>query len=117
MNAMIISGLVADKVMRLDVVWQNGAPWMCDNRRNIPMFAVEPALIWQIVAEMEGRGYIWTIGSGEQFSARVAAIFHKPGDPHWAEPSCWSKGDDEAMTVCLAALRALGVEASDAPPA
>lgn len=117
MNAMIVSGLVAEKVMGLDVVWQGGAPWMRDNRRNIPMFAVESALVWQIVDAMHRRGYLWTIGSGEHLDARVAAMFHKPEDPRWTDLPCWSRGDDEAMVVCLAALRALGVEASDnAPP-
>lgn len=108
--ALRISGLVAEKIIGLDIQWQFDRPWMYDRRKSIPLFAIDRSLVWQITDTMQQQGYIWTIGSSEHLGEQVAAIFHMPTDTSWTDLKRWTAGDSEAMVVSLAALKAKGVD-------
>lgn len=105
-----LDALVAEKVMGLDVRQGGYAGGIGQHLRP---YSRDIGAAWEVVEKLEGKGFSYHIETGEP--GMVDAFFDTDVD----SPIFWAAAKTAPHAICLAALKAVGIEAeqtSRAPP-
>ena len=104
-----IDAAVEERLFGIEIVWHNRSPYyrsrvrgyVTDSTTKARSFSTDPALIFDIVEVMRGRGWAFHMESGEDEEYFV--VFHTADEDYYH--SCY----DPSLAVSLAALKAKGV--------